>query len=632
MELPSSGSIKKEVPHDHCLNCFSRSCVHPFTSVCNVLFCPHGCGALLHSCKLEDHFIVCPTFLQPCINSIYGCPYTLRKNCIAKHLSLCPASTVVCTMDWNRNPLNLKNTIKMSGYNPNASVFNNLEVATALRDQRVLLEAVVPAEVLKGVIENISDHPLLCLSRKLNSSGSMQVMQHNTNGVVVHQKSSEDDFISKKLSMINCDLGADLQEVSSCFIDQKSKEHQAENEVFSMINCDINAVFQEVPSYVNDQKNKEHRSEKKLRKPLLRTQFGRSPKKVFKDSCCDTSDLEVDDSTMKWMSPSVNVCSFDSTTLLFEIIGAYEKYESISYSHSSEGIRCTLSDTRLCSYRHEGTQSRPFYDVRGKVGNSVHESLDSIRNDCIVASRHNPKLYETLALNQVVECLPRYERKRRAMYSFMCNNLFRRDQFNSHFQNVHSDICSNLNGWLEEKCPYAQYGCNYSQFRFTPNSFRSMLVYDNSRSCLAVKRLDCNCKQASADGPSLLSLPWEVLAIILNYLDSYSIGQLSQTCVYLKSLCISFFKERGIVSVNWEKFKRIDGNITWQMVGKTWYFSNSFTKIDKWVFNDIPSMSEHIRTCPIASAHNVTYPKDLRVKLCPKPDTLLKEQAFQDKQ
>lgn len=54
---------------------------------------------------------------------------------------------------------------------------------------------------------------------------------------------------------------------------------------------------------------------------------------------------------------------------------------------------------------------------------------------------------------------------------------FRRDEFPYHFQNVHSDIHGGLNGWLEQRCPLAPYGCTYSQRRFHPGSHGARVIH-----------------------------------------------------------------------------------------------------------------------------------------------------------
>ena len=574
--------------HDHCQKCFNQNCTHSFKRTCKFVPCENKCGAFMHLCKLQDHLLICLNSIQPCINADYGCPYKLRRKQMAKHLNICPASVVVCTMEWNRKPLDLESTVKMTGFNPNAATFNHFDVTLALTDQRVLLQALISNEILEQIIKHNESSQKVVIPFTSTSLGKAK------ENIERFGSDSQSDFMPESMKCGSSSHAATNHE--SLVTNSKPDSDTIDNA--------------EIP---------------KVRKPLLRTKFRLAPKKEFRDTGCDTSDLKIDITSMEWMNPGVRVLGFDFLTCIFEMLGAYEKREQISNSHTGEGLRCTLNDFRLCSFKHVATQSRPFHDTRkhcGKVGDAVHAIFEQNVESYVLSRIHNKKLYENLVLNQVMECLPRYEKKSRSLYTFMCNNLFRRDQFQSHVQNVHCEICSNLYGWLEEKCPYAQYGCNFAQFRFLPDSLSGRLFFDNSRGCFAVqsgiKNDKINLRSNPKDEkPFLLSLPWEILEHILKFLDSYSVGQLSQTSVALQYICVAFLKERGIVALNWEKFKRIDGNVTWQNTNESWYFTNSFTKIKNWVFNNVSSMSHHVSHCAVAAKHEVTYSSSTRIKLPP---------------
>ena len=90
--------------HPHCLRCINRRCmVRPESGVsCDLMGCPLVCGAVFHSCKLDEHRLLCPYERRPCLNSGFGCPFTVARCKMAQHLETCPASIVCCTMEWNR--------------------------------------------------------------------------------------------------------------------------------------------------------------------------------------------------------------------------------------------------------------------------------------------------------------------------------------------------------------------------------------------------------------------------------------------------------------------------------------------------------------------------------------------------
>ena len=79
-----------------------------------------------------------------------------------------------------------------------------------------------------------------------------------------------------------------------------------------------------------------------------------------------------------------------------------------------------------------------------------------INGDCSVM------LQEILSLDLNMEFVTRYQAKPRSMYTFLCSQNFRRDEYAGHFRHVHSELLSGLNGWIEARCPLAQEGCTYS--------------------------------------------------------------------------------------------------------------------------------------------------------------------------
>ena len=88
-------------------------------------------------------------------------------------------------------------------------------------------------------------------------------------------------------------------------------------------------------------------------------------------------------------------------------------------------------------------------------------------------------LKQILALDLNIESITRYQAKPRSMYTFLCAQQFRRDEYSWHFKNVHSDIHGGLSGWLEHRCPLAHYGCTYSTRRLHPSPRGSKLVHNN---------------------------------------------------------------------------------------------------------------------------------------------------------
>ncbi|KAK0403085.1 hypothetical protein QR680_016710 [Steinernema hermaphroditum] len=88
-------------PHGHCLDCFRSACSFEGCLLGRCGFC----SARLHECKREDHLEICQNVVVPCINAIYGCRRRFARHFQKTHLATCPASVVVCHLQWNRSAL-----------------------------------------------------------------------------------------------------------------------------------------------------------------------------------------------------------------------------------------------------------------------------------------------------------------------------------------------------------------------------------------------------------------------------------------------------------------------------------------------------------------------------------------------
>ena len=87
--------------HVHCDKCFLLNCLD--TSSCPLIFCSNGCSARMHECKRNDHEYICPNAFIPCLNVIYGCPSTIRRSQLTRHLQICPAFVTVCSFMYNHD-------------------------------------------------------------------------------------------------------------------------------------------------------------------------------------------------------------------------------------------------------------------------------------------------------------------------------------------------------------------------------------------------------------------------------------------------------------------------------------------------------------------------------------------------
>uniref|UniRef100_A0A671RKI8 F-box protein 40, tandem duplicate 1 n=1 Tax=Sinocyclocheilus anshuiensis TaxID=1608454 RepID=A0A671RKI8_9TELE len=115
--------------HRHCESCHSRRCKTPI-EICV-------------SCAImKEHMLLCPNERVPCLNVEYGCLFTMCRSSLAKHLTVCPASVVSCSMEWNRWPIEESETpefyenILKENYTQEP-----LDLSMALRDQQHLFHS-----------------------------------------------------------------------------------------------------------------------------------------------------------------------------------------------------------------------------------------------------------------------------------------------------------------------------------------------------------------------------------------------------------------------------------------------------------------------------------------------------------
>ncbi|KAM9728052.1 F-box only protein 40 [Menidia menidia] len=213
-------------------------------------------------------------------------------------------------------------------------------------------------------------------------------------------------------------------------------------------------------------------------------------------------------------------------------------------------------------------------------------------------------------------------------FSFICNHTFHRREFATHFRNVHSDIQTGLSGWFEQRCPLAYLGCTYSQRRFHPSTHKATVTYNQQLRSFNLRpgvqpltttnspgAVGSSADQGIGGGPadgggdSLSSLPFEVLCHVASFLDSLSLSQLALASRLMRQVCSSLLRERGMVTLRWERKTYSHGGAKWKPK-PVWEFSRLFTPVDSWHMADIPPISAHLKVCPFyqTSAHSEPVP------------------------
>ncbi|XP_048831342.1 F-box only protein 30a [Brienomyrus brachyistius] len=738
-----------EEEHRHCVNCVNRRCmVRPEPGVsCDLVGCSLVCGAVFHSCKAGEHRLLCPRERVPCVNSDFGCPFTVPRHKIAAHLKVCPASVVCCTMEWNRWPVSYADRKSYENLSKDIDVVEQLDMALALQDQRMLLEslkvasmasknvnkratlgeevavvsALPDAKIANGIVgvdeESYSELYQATVETSRSLVAALDILSNTTkeldlvNGNITEKKSErteagsegsrEEDLDLEYADRQECDTESDcelgavggtdcefpvgvlsdgnkwmeqngfvevledrLEEDGMTEFDRRLPRNgfhpvwgqqikpgwdemdfdaaefrqpemdsfeigQPENDLevpYHSISFEAQELpgsqppalalplalplpiefpdlvhgdaLQHLPVVFEDRwlARKMHNLQV-LRGMSICTLNGR--RAFFTDACpfrvkkedksVDTSDLEVTDDPM-----GLHGIDVITAALLF-CLGDSPGGRGISDSRFVDGCRIDL-----------GTQTFSFPSAILATKTMVGDIASAPACDHANPQLSNPSPFHTLRLDLVLECVARYQTKQRSMFTFVCGQLFRRDEFSSHFKNVHGDIHAGLNGWMEHRCPLACYGCTYSQRRFCPSVQGFRVIHDrhlrsfgvqpsvptpaarplSDRMCAFVSQWDC-----------LSSLPFEVLQHIASFLDGFSLCQFSRVSHLMRDVCASLLLVRGMVVLLWEKTLQPNGSLSWQIKDKVWQFSTAFGTVDEWKFANIASMADHLKEC-----------------------------------
>ncbi|XP_037698526.1 F-box only protein 30 isoform X1 [Choloepus didactylus] len=699
----------EELQHSHCTNCVSRRCMaRPEPGIsCDLIGCPLVCGAVFHSCKADEHRLLCPLERVPCLNSDFGCPFTMARNKVAEHLEACPASVVCCTMEWNRWPVSYADRKSYENLSRDVDEVAQLDMALALQDQRMLLESLKVATMMSKVTDKISEP-----REQISVKSSVPDIPH-TNGLVsvdeesygaLYQatvettrslaaaldilntatrdigrlgaslcasqdemdeeqnarESSHDRSLKDQVHLSEDDIGA----VGGISCSDTSENGQSEQNGSSDLLCGLNTgsygtsilcngfpvediCTQAIDSKQSNLTNGEcvaSEGTSELSSPLsvaaqlrevlpssalpngtlphillpggedgrelywregglgdLRNldvlSFGHPPSLKFLSSSCwskpkedkavDTSDLEVAEDPM-----GLQGIDLITAALLF----------CLGDSPGGRGI----ADSRMVDVYHVdfGTQTFSLPSAILATNTMVGEIASASACDHANPQLSNPSPFQTLGLDLVLECVARYQPKQRSMFTFVCGQLFRRKEFSSHFKNVHGDIHAGLNGWMEQRCPLAYYGCSYSQRRFCPSTQGAKIIHDRHlrsfgvQPCVSTALVEParNCV-LGLHSDHLSGLPFEVLQHIAGFLDGFSLCQLACVSRLMRDVCGSLLQSRGMVILQWGKKKHPDGNSSWQIKEKVWRFSTAFCSVNEWKFADILSMADHLKRC-----------------------------------
>ncbi|XP_077350455.1 F-box only protein 40 [Festucalex cinctus] len=624
------------IRHEHCEQCYAVHCqAPPWLSIgCVVVRCPNGCGASLHACKEDDHRLLCPNETVPCLNAGYGCPLSMPRHRRARHLEACPASVVSCSHEWNRWPVPDNDLTFYRNVSQESE--RHLDVALALRDQELLFKSIKMRSVFpeltlmdpedlvgvtredlclasggctqNGYIEKMEEEASDVASDKLdkeslqNYSSWERIFKKEMNGCEQSQQTSKN--VAKKAEGGNQIEPA--RESSSCengvsglapwqdgVLEKLGKEANiSEYNMYLVHNGAMLINFGQLAACTPREKDFVYGSLEPIEVKSVRSfnipSSYRAKRCHLKDpsrkikvahQSVDTADLGVS-------VEELPKCDEVSATLLCCLEKEF-KGHLISESTGMDGL-----------YVNVGTQT---YDFDSAPFPSEASLAD------VIAGKP-----QCLHVRTESESVTRRHNKTSSAFSYTCGLFFRRNEYPSHFRNVHSDVQAGLGGWFLQRCPLAYLGCTFTQTRFHPDGQTAEVKYHHGVDKL-VMRPDIPWEllediKTSHHPDHLSQLPLEILQHVAVYLDTFTLSQLSQVSRLMREVCATLLQARGMVSLKWEKKTYSHGGSSWKSRKKVWEFSSLFCPVGRWRFSDVPSMADHLRTCPFYQRERRTQP------------------------
>ncbi|KAL4658617.1 F-box only protein 40-like [Arapaima gigas] len=666
--------------HQHCEKCFSLNCNTPveISVSCLIISCRLLCGAAFHMCKEEEHRLLCPYEKVPCLSVDYGCPLTMCRSKLADHLKVCPASVVSCSMDWNRWPAEDTNGNFYNKLMKKTFSDEQLDLCMALRDQKLLLKKLKMKAFFPELTEN-NETPTP--STPDEAVGGTDVIDEDASyshtDEEMDEVTQEECRVSENkegLSIRNYKLAEKMfsMERGGCKHMAKTDGKKSDEKQGKKISCSQPQLHEEPKESKNSEDTASFDIGKtgfapwqegvleRLGKEVNPREFnmylvhhGRMLIRFGQMSACTPREKDFVYGNLEPI-PVQTLRSFKVPTSYREKrIHLKDPSTKVKSEHKSvdtsdlglpeeeipkmDEVQLTL----LCSAEKElrghkicetvvtdglfvdfGTQTYNFHSA--PFPNNA--TLEDITADQTV------QLY----LHSQTEAVTSRHNKANSAFTFLCNHCFRRDEFPSHFKNVHADIQSSLNGWFEQRCPLAYLGCTYSQKRFQPSTHRATVTYNQDLGTFTlkpevptslfkgVKTIKPERKQ-TCNANALSRLPFEVLVHIAGFLDSLSLSQLALVSKTMRDVCAALLQERGMVCLKWEKKTYSHGGSRWKS-RKIWQFSNHFSTVNRWCFGNIPSISEHLKHCSFYQAERRSEPVAL-VSMSHQKDEKRKQQS-----
>nr|XP_045002607.1 F-box only protein 40 [Jaculus jaculus] len=664
-------------PHRHCEVCFNRHCHVPAEPgiSCLVTSCRLLCGATFHVCKEAEHELLCPQAQVPCLNSAYGCPLSMSRHKLAKHLHACPASVVCCSMEWNRWPNVDSETALHENIMKEQPGEECLDTALALQDQKVLFSSLKMVELfpesrdpaedagaqqeeLGGAVggeeedASLAPHPLPAAHRRRDvvelGQEEREALAKTKEGMDLARFGEWENMFRKEHAaatlLAGGDSGTSAGRAPGGTVgaeraaargrgaqatpqqQQQQQDFAAATEVTGLAPWQ-DGVLERLKTAVDAKDYNMYL----VHNGRMLIHFGQMPACTPKERDFVYGNLEAQEvKTVYTFRVPVSYCGKRARLGDALLKGRPSEHKAVD----TADLGVTVQDLPKCDLVKTTLQCALERELKGHAI-SESRSIDGLFMDFATQTyRFEPEQFSSgtvladllsaagpggLHVELHSECVTRRHNKSSSAFTFTCSKFFRRDEFPLHFKNVHSDIQSCLDGWFQHRCPLAYLGCTFVQNHFRPPGHKAKVIYSHELKTFAIKpEVAPELREGRKSDPppghggksqySLTSLPLEVLQYIAGFLDSVSLSQLSQASVLMRNICATLLQERGMVLLQWKKKRYSHGGTSWKVHRQIWQFSSLFSQIKNWEFNEVTSMSEHLKTCPFNIVEHKTDP------------------------
>ncbi|XP_057875108.1 F-box only protein 40 isoform X1 [Melospiza georgiana] len=530
--------------HRHCERCFSRHCRAPIeiSVSCMVISCHLHCGATFHMCKEEEHKLLCPLEQVSCLNSAYGCPFSMARFKLGKHLQVCPASVVCCSMEWNRWPNVDSDTTLHKNIMKETLTEECLDTALALRDQKILFRALKVAELFpewrkKDELEELMDQAMggeagavggaACGSQEGNdqcelSQREREDLAKDKEGMDLGSYKTWENIFSKEL--LACQVtgsatstGQKTEEASkktaaashAASSTEKAKEGPDVAEAGKGQKSEQVTPSRELNGLAPWQEGVLERLKKEVgvadynmylvHHGGMLIRFGQMAACTPREKDFVYGNLEAQEvKTVYTFKVPVSYCG--KRARLGDALGHKMPTSDKSVDTSELGINIEdlpktniVEATLLCALEKE-LKGHEISEARGIDGLFVDFAtqtysfpLEPFSSSAVLADILDENSPPELHMELYTECVTRRHNKSSSAFTFTCSHFFRRDEFPFHFKNVHADIQSCLDGWFQHRCPLAYLGCPFVQNHFRPEGLKAKVIYSKPLKTFAIK-------------------------------------------------------------------------------------------------------------------------------------------------